>query len=79
MRPHSLTWYDMTEACFTQEQWYSNFRVTVTTFAYIFRLILGTLDHRSMKAIVASTDHDFPLFLQRVASELVEQDAIFQW
>ena len=29
-------------------------------------------------AFVAYTEHDFPLVLQRVASELVEQDAIFE-
>ena len=35
-------------------------------------------EHRSIKAIVAYTDHDFPLFLPKVASELVEQDTNFE-
>ena len=35
MHPHSFAWFDMVEASFPDELWYSNFRVTRGTFTYI--------------------------------------------
>jgi len=35
MHPHSFVWFDMVEASFPVELWYSNFRVTRGTFIYI--------------------------------------------
>ena len=73
MRPHSLAWYDMAKACFTQEQWYSNFSDNNNIFMYSSldsrellqfsseKCILSS-DHRSIKALVVSRAHDFPLF-----------------
>ena len=39
MHPHSFAWFDMVEASFPNELWYSNFRVTRGTFAYILHEI----------------------------------------
>ena len=37
--PHSFAWFDMVEASFPDELWYSNFRVTRGTFTYILHEI----------------------------------------
>ena len=39
MHPHSFAWFDMVEASFPDELWYSNFRVTRGTFTYILHEI----------------------------------------
>ena len=39
MHPHSFAWFDMVEASFPDELWYSNFRVTHGTFTYILHEI----------------------------------------
>jgi len=39
MHPHSFAWFDMVEASFPDELWYSNFRVTRGTFACILHEI----------------------------------------
>ena len=39
MHPHSFAWFDMVEASFPDELWYSNFRVTRWTFTYILHEI----------------------------------------
>ena len=88
MHPHSLAWYDMAKACFTQEQWYSNLRVTITTFSCILRLILENSCSSPVRTVYflptigrlrrsLCPQTMISLFLQRVASELVEQGAIF--
>lgn len=46
MRPHSLAWFDMVEELFTEEQWYSNFRVTKGTFTYILQEIQGYISRQ---------------------------------
>ena len=35
MHPHSFAWFDMVEASFPDELWYSNFRATCGTFTNI--------------------------------------------
>ena len=39
MHPHSFAWFDMVEASFPNDLWYSNFRVTRGTFRYILHEI----------------------------------------
>ena len=39
MHPHSFAWFDMMEASFPDELWYSNIRVTRGTFTYILHEI----------------------------------------
>ena len=39
MHPHSFAWFDMVEASFPYELWYSSFRVTRGTFTYILHEI----------------------------------------
>ena len=39
MHQHSFAWFDMVEASFPDELWYSNFRVTRGTFTYILHEI----------------------------------------
>ena len=46
MHPHSFAWFDMVEASFPDELWYSNFRVTRGTFAYILHEICDDISRQ---------------------------------
>ena len=69
MRPHSLAWFDMAEACFTQEQWYSNFWVTKGTFSCILLETQGDMcrQHTQMRRAV-SPEHRLAITLYFLVS-----------
>ena len=57
MHLHSFVWFDMVEASFPDELWYSNFRVTRGTFTYILHEIgdeISRQDTPMRKAVMPS-------------------------
>jgi len=72
MRPHSLAWFDMAEASFTDEQWYSNFRVTSGTFTYVLHVIYEDIfrqDTSMRKAVTAKRRLAIALYYLASTSE----------
>lgn len=46
MCQRSMVWFDMVEECFTNAQWYENFRVRRETFVYLLNEISQDITHQ---------------------------------
>ena len=69
MHPHSFAWFDMVEASFPDELWYSNFRVTSGTFTYILHEIYDDISRQDTPMRKAVTpNRRLAIFLYYLAS-----------